>query len=118
MDETKNSMTFDSRVTVPTDHPAFPGHFPGYPILPGVLILERILSLAASKIEKSLIGCSLANIKFVAPVLPGDTLDLQLQAASDFDYRFSVSIEQSDGLPAVLSCTGQLRLAKPASQAS
>jgi len=29
--------------TIPADHPSLPGHFPGNPVVPGVLVLDRVL---------------------------------------------------------------------------
>ena len=31
--------------TIPADHPALPGHFPGQPIVPGVVVLDRVVEV-------------------------------------------------------------------------
>lgn len=68
------------------NEPFFQGHFPGAPIMPGVLILEALAQtgglLAASGMENSLEGklflfTGLDNVKFRRQVAPGDRLDLQ-----------------------------------------
>ena len=41
-------MTHTTYWTVPLDHPAFAGHFPGTPILPGVVLLDTALQAIAS----------------------------------------------------------------------
>ena len=64
----------------------FQGHFPGYPILPGVLIIEAlaqvgavaILSLAENK-GKIVLFAGVDGFRFRKPVLPGDTLCLQVK---------------------------------------
>lgn len=71
---------------VTINEPFFQGHFPGVPIMPGVLILEALAQtgglLAASGLEGSLadklfLFTGLDGVKFRRPVLPGDRLDLE-----------------------------------------
>lgn len=68
------------------NEPFFQGHFPGVPIMPGVLILEALAQtgglLAASSIEGNLQGklflfTGLDKVKFRRQVIPGDRLDLE-----------------------------------------
>ncbi|HEX5391778.1 MAG TPA: hypothetical protein VFW68_00755 [Rhodocyclaceae bacterium] len=63
--------------TVPTDHPAFPGHFPGNPIVPGVVILDQALVFLSDAIGKPITHCKLGSAKFLNPVGPGETLAFQ-----------------------------------------
>ena len=48
-------------------HPAFDGHFPGYPIVPGAVLLAEIESLLDAH-DYAVVGCDSA--KFLAPVAP------------------------------------------------
>lgn len=68
------------------NEPFFQGHFPGAPIMPGVLILEALAQtggiLAASGLEENLNGklflfTGLDKVKFRRQVIPGDRLDLE-----------------------------------------
>lgn len=59
---------------VPHDHPAFTGHFPGTPILPGVVLLDVALNVIADAYQLALDRCEIASIKFLSPARPGDTL--------------------------------------------
>jgi 3-hydroxyacyl-[acyl-carrier-protein] dehydratase len=57
---------------VPAHHPAFEGHFPGSPLLPGVVLLDEMLQ--AVRAEAS---WTIASAKFLHPVRPGETLTLE-----------------------------------------
>src|SRR3546814_6702994 len=52
------------------DHPALPGHFPGRPIVPGVVILDRVLD-AIEAAHGPLGALRLPQVKFLRPLLPG-----------------------------------------------
>ena len=60
--------------SVPEDHPAFAGHFPGRPIVPGVVLLDRAIALAEVHFRLSLSVLQISSAKFFSPVLPGDAL--------------------------------------------
>lgn len=80
-----------TRVAVPLDHPAFDGHFPGQPLLPGVVLLSMALEavLAEPALAARVGGApALASAKFLAPVRPGDVLDVHL-----FDEAAGVRFE-------------------------
>lgn len=62
---------------VPADHPAFAGHFPGQPLLPGVALLSLVLeAVLAAPAMAARLGPAprLGAAKFLAPVRPGDDL--------------------------------------------
>lgn len=65
--------------TVPIDHPALPGHFPGRPIVPGVILLDRALLYAASLAGNGG-SWQIGNAKFLSPVGPGETLTFTLES--------------------------------------
>lgn len=60
--------------TVPADHPAFAGHFPGRPIVPGVVLLDRAIVFAERLLAHPVAGWQVGNAKFLAPVGPGAVL--------------------------------------------
>lgn len=68
---------------VTMNEPFFAGHFPGYPVMPGVLIIEAIAqtggvlmskSLDLDIVRKTILFISVDNCRFRSPVRPGDTL--------------------------------------------
>lgn len=59
---------------VPADHPAFAGHFPGHPLLPGVVLLGFVMEALAqwpSLAEKLGAAPTIDQVKFLQPVGPG-----------------------------------------------
>jgi hypothetical protein len=66
---------------VPLDHPAFAGHFPGQPLLPGALLLSEVLeAVRGVPALAARLGAqpTLAAAKFLAPVRPGSRLRIDL----------------------------------------
>ena len=71
----------DGGFSIPTDHPAFDGHFPGRPILPGVVLLSLVMqALAREPALRDRLGATpvIDSVKFLAPVRPGARLVVQL----------------------------------------
>ena len=70
------------------NEPFFPGHFPGRPIMPGVLMVEAMAQVAGVLVYKSttesddnlVYFMSIEKAKFRKPVTPGDQLRLEVQA--------------------------------------
>ncbi len=83
------------------DEEYFRDHFPGYPIVPGVLVLESLAQLGGHLVEASVrdaaarrvlpVLAKVEHAKFLHPVRPGDRLDLgvDLLAISDDAARIT-----------------------------
>lgn len=68
------------RFSVPADHPCLPGHFPGRPLVPGVVLLERVLE--AIEVGHGALGnLRLPQVKFLQPLLPGEEARVELDTA-------------------------------------
>ena len=76
----------DARKCVTVNEPFFQGHFPQYPVMPGVLIIEALaqtgavalLSMPANKGKIALFG-GIKNARFRKQVTPGDVLTLHCE---------------------------------------
>ena len=66
-----HSETVGSRFTIPADHPALPGHFPGNPTVPGVVLLSQVLRILEAAGESPARLRNLRHVKFIEPLLPG-----------------------------------------------
>ncbi|MDQ3288980.1 MAG: hypothetical protein M3Q42_12120 [Pseudomonadota bacterium] len=81
---------------IPADHPCLPGHFPGRPLVPGVVLLERVIEAIASEclalgLPVSAESLRLPQVKFMQPLLPGETARIQLERiAASLRWRFRV----------------------------
>ena len=76
--------------TVPPDHPAFAGHFPGTPILPGVVLLDMALQIIAKTSGIALDLCEISSVKFLSPASPGDELLIQHNISASGTIRFDI----------------------------
>ena len=86
----------DSVWRVPVDHPAFAGHFPGQPILPGVVLLDRALLVAQAQDGRHE-GCwQVSQAKFLSPCGPGDELGFALRLGPRDGYAFIVRCGDRD----------------------
>ena len=78
----RHTQDVDLRIDIPLDHPAFAGHFPGHPVLPGVLLLSFVMqALAARPLLADRLGATprFDNAKFLHPVGPGAQLRVALR---------------------------------------
>jgi 3-hydroxyacyl-[acyl-carrier-protein] dehydratase len=90
---------------VTINEPFFPGHFPGAPVMPGVLQIEALAQTGALLMSKTLdadiskhliLFMSVENARFKRPVLPGDVMEMPVevlfQRRNIFKFRGRVEV--------------------------
>lgn len=75
--------------TIPSDHPCLPGHFPGRPLVPGVVVLERVLMAIEQQTGLPMAALHIPQVKFMAPLLPEQVATIALEGAQP-RWRFEV----------------------------
>ena len=81
-----------SLIEVPKDHPAFAGHFPGFPVLPGAVLLDQVLATIESQRGIDLTQWRIASAKFLGLVRPGDSLRLEHEVSKGGSILFTLSM--------------------------
>ena len=75
---------------IAADHPAYSGHFPGMPVLPGVVLLDATLH-ALERAGKGPSGhWEVNSAKFQSAVRPGEALTLQHETLPNGSVRFAI----------------------------
>ena len=62
---------------IAASHPALPGHFPGNPVVPGVVLLERVAAAARRAFGTDVTG--LPQVKFLRPLRPREDAELRIE---------------------------------------
>jgi 3-hydroxyacyl-[acyl-carrier-protein] dehydratase len=101
---------------VTANEPFFQGHFPGFPIMPGVLIVEAMAQAGgtllmmeiADRDEKLMLFTGIERAKFRKPVTPGDQLRLEVEViawrSTAVKMRGSAYVGEKLACEAVITC--------------
>jgi 3-hydroxyacyl-[acyl-carrier-protein] dehydratase len=94
---------------VPADSVWYAGHFPGYPILPGIAILalvEEAIVAMEQKENRRVEITGIGRVRFRLPVKPDDLMTLKIDREKKQDrlnYGFSVCLDEE------MACSGFFR---------
>jgi 3-hydroxymyristoyl/3-hydroxydecanoyl-(acyl carrier protein) dehydratase len=89
-------MESDAHFVVAPDHPAIPGHFPGNPVVPGVLMLAHVQAALDALLvphRGRLRLTAIPQAKFLAPLAPGEECAIAFPRMSDEDGHTAVRFE-------------------------
>jgi 3-hydroxyacyl-[acyl-carrier-protein] dehydratase len=79
-----------ARLHFPASHPAFAGHFPGAPMVPGALLLAE--ALAALGLAHA--GLQIASAKFLHPVVPDATVEARCEPSGAGALRLELRSDE------------------------
>lgn len=79
-----------ARLPIAADHPAFAGHFPGTPIVPGVVLLDEALHAIGAELGADMSACQITSVKFLSPVSPGEPVQVRFETLNSGAIRFDI----------------------------
>jgi 3-hydroxyacyl-[acyl-carrier-protein] dehydratase len=82
--------TYRCVLRIAAEHPALPGHFPGRPIVPGVVLLDCVLNEADAWLGSTVHVTGLRQAKFTSMLLPEQAAELELQLLAG-ELRFVIA---------------------------
>jgi 3-hydroxymyristoyl/3-hydroxydecanoyl-(acyl carrier protein) dehydratase len=75
---------------IAANHPALPGHFPGHPVVPGVVLLDAVLSALPAQLAKPFRVSGFPAVKFSAPLAPEQTFEVRFVPKDAGRMAFSI----------------------------
>lgn len=75
---------------IAASHPALPGHFPGHPVVPGVVLLDAVIAALMRHTGRSVRVTGFPAIKFLAPLLPEREFEIRVSAKPNGQAAFDV----------------------------
>ncbi len=75
-------MTLKVRRLISANDPSLPGHFPGAPLVPGVVILDEVVAALAEWRQNSQLT-GIPSVKFLAPLKPEQPFTISLSATNE-----------------------------------
>ena len=100
----RRSLT--ARTQFAPDHPSLAGHFPGQPIVPGVLLLDSVEHVLHG-VGLRVVAC--AHAKFLAPVRPGQALSIRIDLDGQARAYFEISAAERTVATGNLRCVSHGR---------
>ncbi|MDO9364880.1 MAG: hypothetical protein Q8K83_09025 [Methylotenera sp.] len=75
---------------IPADHPAFAGHFPGSPIVPGVVLLDEAIHAIVADTGLTVTAWQISSVKFLSPLKPGEAVMIEHEQLANGTIKFEV----------------------------
>ena len=76
-------------VTIAANHPSLAGHFPGHPVVPGVVILGEIMNAIREMAKETIAFAGMPSAKFLSPLNAEEPLTIRLDQQGDGATEFT-----------------------------
>ncbi|MDP1766253.1 MAG: hypothetical protein Q8K83_05055 [Methylotenera sp.] len=83
-------MKKQTPLTIASDHPAFAGHFPGSPIVPGVVLLDEVIHAIVADTGLAVTAWQISSVKFLSPLMPGEAVIITHEQLENGSIKFEV----------------------------
>ena len=115
IDEVKPGEFVNAIKNVTINEPYFQGHFPGQPVMPGVLSLESIAQTTAflmlyeldDPLKKNMFISGVDGVRFRRVIVPGDQLDINIQLKSKkltlYKFEGTIKIDNQLAVQAIIT---------------
>jgi len=103
-------MKCEQVTTIRPDHPSLAGHFPGRPVVPGVVLLQEVLEAVRRSWPEELVVTGLPNVKFSAPLKPDELVTIEVEGETTGPALFSCRVDRR------LIASGVIEFASQAAQ--
>ena len=77
-------------LTILANHPTFAGHFPGTPIVPGVVLLDEVLHAISLDTGLDETAWQISSVKFLSPLKPGESVIIEHEQLANGTIKFLV----------------------------
>jgi 3-hydroxyacyl-[acyl-carrier-protein] dehydratase len=85
-------MTYERTLAISKDHPALPGHFPGHPVVPGVVVLDEVIETLGEQYGQRLVVTGLPSVKLSSPLLPEELLTITIELEDSETAAFTCRV--------------------------
>jgi 3-hydroxymyristoyl/3-hydroxydecanoyl-(acyl carrier protein) dehydratase len=83
-------MNKQTSLSIAADHPAFAGHFPNAPIVPGVVLLDEVIHVIVADSGLSVTAWQISSVKFLSPLKPGESVIIVYEQLANGSIKFEV----------------------------
>jgi len=83
-------MKKQTPLKIPADHPAFAGHFPGTPIVPGVVLLDEAIHAIVADTGLAATAWQISSVKFLSPLKPSEAVIIEHEQLANGTIKFEV----------------------------